>query len=419
VPMNTIALAQAAENVIPFVVEKAKPLSRRHRFKITEFRNPSGAIAFRVSGCDRAGKQIRENFKDEAGARCRQLELEAEYLQQPSETAIRATKLSDDQLRLAELAINRLGDGWPRIVDAVDLWTRSGGQNLPTESPLIDDAVAQYVAWLDASTFREATKRHWRIRMNLFRNSVQNVRVSEVTPEFIEQFLGTRKVSASGKDTDRRAVSRFFSWCIERPRRWATSNPCREVKVDLGEKAAPEILSLKDCKAILRQAEAHKGGLLAPFTAVCLFGGLRPFEAARLDWQQVNLKDGEIRLDSTQTKTKQGRTVKICPTLKAWLKAYDGKPFFPANWRKEFDTIKSAAGFGTPTKKRPGLKPWPSDVLRHTAISHYFRATGSYGFAAEQFGNSEAIIKAHYQSRVSSDEAKAFYRLMPAKAGAK
>jgi hypothetical protein len=101
------------------------------------------------------------------------------------------------------------------------------------------------------------------------------------------------------------------------------------------------------------------------------------------------------------------------------LKAYEGKPFFPANWRKEFDMIKSAAGFGTPTKKEPGLKPWPSDVLRHTAISHYFRATGSYGFAAEQFGNSEAIIKAHYQSRVSSDEAKAFYRLMPAKGGAK
>ena len=411
--MNTTALTQVAENVIPLTIERRKPQQRRQRFRITEFRNPSGATAFRVSGCDRDGKQFRENFKDEAGARCRQIELETEYLQGERETAIRATKLSEDQLRLAEMALSQLGDDWGRILDVVYHWKRTGGKSVPIESPRVDEAVDQYLAWLGASSFRDATKRHWRIRMNLFKNSVQNVRVSVVTPEFIEQFLGTRKVSASGKDTDRRAVSRFFSWCIERPRRWATSNPCREVKIDLGEKSAPEILSLKECKAVLRQAEAHKGGLLAPFTAVCLFGGLRPFEAARLTWEQVNLKDGEIRLDSTQTKTKKGRTVKICPTLKAWLNAYNGVPFYPANWRKEFDAIKTAAGYGTPTKEQPALKPWPSDVLRHTAISHYFRATGSYGFAAEQFGNSEAIIKAHYQSRVSSDEAKAFYKLKP------
>jgi hypothetical protein len=38
-----------------------------------------------------------------------------------------------------------------------------------------------------------------------------------------------------------------------------------------------------------------------------------------------------------------------------------------------------------------------------------------YGKAAEQFGNSEAIIKKHYQSRVSSDDTKKFYALMPKK----
>ena len=55
------------------------------------------------------------------------------------------------------------------------------------------------------------------------------------------------------------------------------------------------------------------------------------------------------------------------------------------------------------------------DVLRHTAISHYFRKTGSYGKTAEQFGNSEAIIKRHYQGAVNSKETKAFYRLLPKK----
>ena len=62
-----------------------------------------------------------------------------------------------------------------------------------------------------------------------------------------------------------------------------------------------------------------------------------------------------------------------------------------------------------------GLEKWTPDIMRHTAISHYFRRTGSYGFAAEQFDNSEAIIKSHYQGRVSSAETKGFYRLFPGK----
>jgi len=37
-----------------------------------------------------------------------------------------------------------------------------------------------------------------------------------------------------------------------------------------------------------------------------------------------------------------------------------------------------------------GITDWPHDVMRHTAISHYFRLTGSYGRSAEMFGNSEA-----------------------------
>jgi len=63
---------------------------------------------------------------------------------------------------------------------------------------------------------------------------------------------------------------------------------------------------------------AYKDGLMAPYVAVCLFGGLRPTEAARLDWSQVNLDDGEILLAQEQTKTGKSRVVKIC---RRWRRA--------------------------------------------------------------------------------------------------
>lgn len=412
--MSTTALA----NVIPLGIEKPKKVAVNSRFRILEFVNPSGSTAWRVTGSKRDGKQVRENFKDLPSAQCRQVELETEYLRGHTETAIRATKLTPEQLQLAEVAFIKLGDDWMRILDAVDHWKKHGNQSLG-ESPRIDDAVTQFAEWLKKTDeLRDRTKDNLRVRVTVFANSIGNVRVSDITPDMIYAYLEKRNVGKASKENDRRVLSRFFGWCIDRPRRWIAANPARKEKRERRQQTngTPEIMMLKECEALLKAAQKHRKGRLVPYTAVCLFGGLRPFEAQRLTWEQVNLADNELRLEGWQTKTGRPRVVSICPTLKAWLEACKGKPFFPENWRKDFDVIKAAAGYGGRADgDESKLRPWPGDVMRHTAISHYFRKTGSYGQTAEQFGNSEAIIKRHYQGRVSTDDTKKFYALLPQK----
>ena len=66
----------------------------------------------RDDGTPLEARRIRENFPDEDAARCRQIELETEYLQGHAKTEIQATKLTPDQLRLAESACIQLGDDW-------------------------------------------------------------------------------------------------------------------------------------------------------------------------------------------------------------------------------------------------------------------------------------------------------------------
>ena len=397
----------AATNIA--ILPKSRPPQNKvaQRFTIMEFIRPrTGEVSWRVTGSKIGGTRIRENFKTEAEARVRHAELLSENLQVKSDIAIKATRLDDARLQLAEEAFRKLGDDWERIVDAVDHWKKTGTSLAAKESPRLDDAVAQYLTWLAGNSFRDATKRHWKIRMNVFKGSTPNIRIAEFTPEHIDTFLATRNVSASGKDTDRRAVSRFFSWCIERPRYWATSNPCREVKTEVKRKRAV-VLTVDQCEHLLRAAENYKRGKLVPYVALCLFAGLRPdSEAKRLPWEQINLADGEIRVESSDSKEEESsRTVTIDATLKKWLAAYKGVEIYPKGWRKQFDKVKTAAGL-------TGV--WVTDIMRHTAISHYFRRCGSYGLAAEQFGNSEAIIKKHYKSRVTSDDTKRFYALLPA-----
>ncbi|MEY4384774.1 MAG: hypothetical protein RLY20_57 [Verrucomicrobiota bacterium] len=388
------------------------------RFKILPFTNPrTGTASWRVTGTRRNGERIRENFVDAQEAQFRHTELEGEFHAANGTAALRATRLTDEQVAIAEAAFKRL-DKDADLITAVDHWLRTGKPSSVKESPRLDEALTAYTAWLETTTdLRPLTKNHLRSRVSHFVRNTGNVRVTDVLPEHIEHYLAQQNVSANTKDGYCRAVSSFFTWCMKGKRHWAVNNPCYAVEIEglvADEDREPVVLPLKDCAALLRAAECFEKGRLAPYLALCLFGGLRPHEAARVTWDQVNLTDGEIRLMGAQTKTGKGRIVAICPTLKAWLKHYRrAGEIYRQTYDVELRQIREQAGYGTKTEEKPNLKPWVPDVLRHTAISHYFRKTGSYGRTAEQFGNSEAIIKKHYQGRVSSTDTEKFYALRP------
>ncbi len=388
------------------------------RFKILPYTNPrTGTPSWRVTGTRRNGERIRENFARAEEAQYRHTELEGEFHAANGVAALRATRLTDEQVGIAEAAFKRL-ERDEDLITAVDHWLRTGQPKTIKESPRLDEALKVYTEWLETTTeLRELTKNRLRNRVEHFVANTGNVRVTDVLPEHIEKYLAQQAVVPNTKDGYCRALSSFFSWCMKGKRHWCVNNPCYAVEIEgltSDDDREPVVLPLSDCEALLRAAEKFENGRLVPYVALCLFGGLRPFESARLTWDQVNLTDGEIRLKGTQTKTGKGRIVVICKTLKAWLSKYrKAGEIYLSTYNLELKDLRAQIGYGPKTEKQPDLKPWVPDVLRHTAISHYFRLTGSYGRTAEQFGNSEGIIKKHYQGRVTSADTKRFYALRP------
>jgi len=388
------------------------------RFKILPYTNPrTGTPSWRVTGTRRNGERIRENFARAEEAQYRHTELEGEFHAANGVAALRATRLTDEQVGIAEAAFKRL-ERDEDLITAVDHWLRTGQPKTIKESPRLDEALKVYTEWLATTTeLRDLTKNRLRNRVEHFVANTGNVRVTDVLPEHIEKYLAQQAVVPNTKDGYCRALSSFFSWCMKGKRHWCVNNPCYAVEIEgltSDDDREPVVLQLSDCEALLRAGEKFDNGRLVPYVALCLFGGLRPFESARLTWDQVNLTDGEIRLKGTQTKTGKGRIVVIDKTLKAWLSKYrKAGEIYLSTYNLELKDLRAQIGYGPKTEKQPDLKPWVPDVLRHTAISHYFRLTGSYGRTAEQFGNSEGIIKKHYQGRVTSADTKRFYALRP------
>lgn len=370
-------------------------------FSIVEFTNESGTLSYRVSGTKLDKTRVRKNFTSERAALAEKNALETEAINAEENQRLRLTSLTPEQVRLAEIAFTKLKID-DDLLRSVESWNAHAEQVGTVNAKTVESAHKEFVDWVDATKeLRDHSKRNLKTRIGLL-DSLFALSLSSITPEQIEKLL-VRDVSGITRDNDKRALSRFFSWCMERPRHWIKVNPCSAVQIEKAQKAAPTILTVEQCRKLMRAAEAHKAGRCVRYTALCLFGKLRPFEAQRVTAAQINLHDKEIRLEASQTKTGRSRVVSICKTLKAWLEAYPGEVHYG---RKDLDAVKQGV-------------PWSNDILRHTGISHFFRKTGSYGLTAEESGNSEPIIKAHYQGRVSSADTKRFYKILPKKKTAK
>jgi integrase len=383
---------------------------RRQRFRILPFTNSSGSRSWRVQGQARDGHYHRENYVDVRKAEARRLELEQQYiLGAAAEIELpRLTILSTVQLEIAQTAFKELHHveaADSDLLSAVSAWIHGGRQRANATAPRLDDAISQFKEWVQQTPkLRTRSKANLLGRITVFSNSVPNIRLDAITPEFLETYLDGRNTSAIAKDSEKRAVSRFLSWCGERPRRWITGNPAIQVHVDLPkDKAVPVVLSVQECERLLRASENYRDGLMVPYIALCLIGGVRPAEVSRLTWDNVHLSDSEIRIESAVAKTGRSRVVPIHPTLKSWLTAYKIKPIIPGSLPRHFKKLRRLAKIGK----------WAGDCMRHTAISHACRVSKSYIDVAKTFGNSEQIIRGHYEGRVSSADAAQFYALRP------
>ncbi len=319
---------------------------------------------------------------------------------------MRATWLTAEQLKECEWAVHQLPEP-DEHRRAVQWWVDYGRvqsiANRQSNNIRLDDAVVAFRAYLEkAVDLRDATRRNLRYRVAMFVSEVGNLPLSEITPECVESWLGSRKTSAVTKDNDRRALARFFTWCTQRPQRFIVSNPCREIRVAKPEREAPEIYPMRKALRILAAARRFRKGRFLKFVVLTLFGGLRPTEALRFRDEQ--LVDGHFRVEGRQSKTGEARTIEADPVLLAWLKvAGEGNASDPQKAKPLWKRFKAKAK----------IEDWIHDGLRHTAISHYFRRCGSYGLTAEWAGNSEATIKAHYAARTTTAESAAYWSLFP------
>ena len=388
----------------------------KQHFHITPFINPSGEKVFRVSGYKLDGTRVRENIatQEEAVARKAELDIEAANIVTTTATRLKATRLTDEQVKDAERAFAKLGSH--PLLDVVEYFLKNYRE--PVHQMTVADAVELFIADRAKQNRRPDTLRNLRGRLGMFARLYGAKNVAEITAGDCRDFVFREGTSPRNQINDRLAASNFLNWCVRR--QFTVINHMAPVDKPAVDTQEPSVLSLADCRRLLDAARNYKDGLLLPYTVLSLFAGLRPTEIDRLTWDRVDLAEGTVTLDGCMAKTRQRRIVTLPENAVAWLLPLAPKrpEFTPAAFQRHFGRVKKAAGFdgkeATKAKDgQPALRPWVQDYMRHTAISMYLAKHKHEGEAASWAGNSPNVIHRHYKGLVKEADAAEFWAITP------
>ncbi len=377
------------------------------QFTVIRFDNRNGVTSWRVSGW-LSGVRIRKNFPTREEAAAEKGALEAKAAQLAAGIRATTTFLSDDQLREAEAAFQKLKAAPRGLLFYLDYALANYRE--PEHQMALADAVNDYLATKrlehERTLLSERQLRSISNELTTFQKHFPKAKVSEFTPARLQPYLERGKGGLKTYNNRRGLVSTFFKYAFKKD--WVVTNPVEKTphhRINHRRGSAVTI-SAQQSRDLMAYLEEFENGALVPHFAICLFAGVRPCirygEISRLQAASVRLDTMTIHIEPEVSKVRMKRLVTIHPNLAAWLRAYplDQFPIIPAN---------------IPNTRRRIYKKFglTHDVLRHTFISMHVGKYRSMGEAALQAGNSEAIIRRHYLDLKTPAEAEEFFAIMP------
>lgn len=273
----------------------------------------------------------------------------------------------------------------------------------------IEEATSRYVEDMVHVGRSKSHIRDVQYRLRCFCKSFSGNLMS-VTGSGLKQWIATMGGPFNQNNTLIRMIA-FFNWCIKQrylPRSWREIeqvSKCRIKPEDV------EIYTPKELRDILNNCTTSDFS----FVAICAFAGLRSAEYERLEWSDIDVDSGYLKISAHKTKTSQRRLIEIMPNLREWIAAIAADKtelHYPNKRKHNYISKYSTADQVIFRICQKGIK-WKSNALRHSWISYMVALTKDVAGVSLQAGNSPKQIFAHYLELVRKEQAEEWFSIMP------
>lgn len=227
-----------------------------------------------------------------------------------------------------------------------------------------------------------------------------NRNFSELSRSNCEDWLNNTFLTPSQHNKGRSFLHAIFEFAIRRE--WVDKNPIKLIEKKKIVEKEIKPLSLEETKILLKNAKKKN---CTEVVGLMMLAGIRPKEAKRLEWRDIDLDDNSIKIRSICSKTGGIRHVEICPKLKNIL--LDRETRFgclsPRNWSKKWKQIRDNSGF---------KGHWVQDVLRHTYASYFTKRYSDLPRLQLNMGHRDlSLLRSRYvnMQNISKTDAKEFF----------
>ena len=363
-----------------------------------------------------SGKRERAFFKTRDAARNYAQEMEERFLANGGNNFTIKPSLAE----AATQAETILAPTGATLLEAARDFVRRWNENRASKA--FNEAVAEY---LDArADLRESTLSSYRYTLEKVFFPLHDEMLADLTVGDMQLLLAKKGPTATRMH--RANLRAFWRWAAKAPRAW-----CKAETVDAIEAVRSSndsdiaILDPEDAGALLRAAEIE-GPAAAVSYAICIFAGVRMAELGKLTWGFIG--PDHIEIGKAISKKHSRRLIPVCPTLKAWFKAYRGKPekddpVTPPNWLDVSKSVRRRAGWKVAARLLPEevlelqtpRGPWPANACRHTCASVQVAIGTPLEELTFKFGHSGGhdLLRRHYVSRLTKKDAMAILALGP------
>jgi integrase len=270
----------------------------------------------------------------------------------------------------------------------------------PGGSRTVREVLAEYLESKTRANRRKNTILDVKTRVGRFSQDHGDSPIHELTTTDLENWLNKYDYRQISRLNYRTALVGFFNFAVKRG--YTQSNPAEGVERPILDETTPEILTVKECRDLLAAAEEFEPRMV-PYFAICLFAGLRPTEAAGLDWRYINLVTKTITVRPEVAKKRRQRLVDISDNLLAWLTPHGRDSGGVVFSRKGFEKARREAGV-----------TWANDILRHSYGSYHLAKHQDAAKTALQMGHIRTdILYNHYRELVNREDANAYWSIKP------
>lgn len=174
--------------------------------------------------------------------------------------------------------------------------------------------------------------------------------------------------------THNKVLSELFALCTWAQRKQYIDpdrHPLRHVRRKAYAETELHCLQPQQLQTLLLTACTKHNPDVAVHVALGAFAGIRPYEARRLRWRDVDPEEHFISVRGRASKTGGTRHITLRPVLRAWLDY-----LCPLDSRKPDRLLVEKCSTTTQSllHRNAGFTKWPHDVLRHSFASYAIKA---------------------------------------------